>query len=181
MKLMFASDIHGDYNSMLDVKSTFDNEKADKLVLCGDLLYHGPRNDLPPSYNPKGVIELLNSMSDKIISVRGNCDGEVDQMVLDFPILADFTLIYDFDLRIYVTHGHVYSPENPLKLKNGDIMVSGHTHIYGINEDNGNYFINPGSASIPKENNPKSYMVYENKTFTIKTFDAQVLKTLNLN
>lgn len=180
MKLLFASDIHGDYSSCQELINSFKSEKADMLVLSGDLLYHGPRNDLPEGYNPKKVIELLNSLSDKIIAVRGNCDGEVDQMVLDFPIMADYSLIYADGIKIYVTHGHIYSPENPLKMHEGDVMVSGHTHVLMAEQKDNKIFLNPGSASIPKENNPKTYMIYENSEFIIKTFDNKIIKNITL-
>lgn len=180
MKYLFASDIHGSKKAAQQVKDLFIKEKADYLVLCGDLLYHGPRNDLPEEYNPKAVIEILNSLADKIIAVRGNCDAEVDQMVLSFPMLADYTLIFDNNLRIYVSHGHIYSKENPLKLCINDFFVCGHTHILDISKENGFYYLNPGSVSIPKENNPPSYMIYENNKFLIKDLDTNVIKSLNI-
>lgn len=176
MKLIFASDLHGSACDAQCIKDIFYKEKADKLVLCGDLLYHGPRNDLPEDYNPKRVIEILNSVAGDIIAVRGNCDSEVDQMVLDFPITADYVLIYAESIRIYVTHGHIYNSESPMKLKENDVLVCGHTHIMKAERCNGFYHINPGSAALPKNGNPKTYMVYENKCFTIKTLDgAEVL------
>lgn len=180
MKLLFASDIHGDYDSCLQLIDAFKTENADMLVLSGDLLYHGPRNDLPESYNPKKVIELLNSVADNIIAVRGNCDSEVDQMVLDFPMLADYVLIYAGSKKIYITHGHVYSPESPLKLSDGDIMVSGHTHVLKAEHKGNKTFLNPGSVSIPKENNPKTYMIYENDEFKIKSFNGEILKNITV-
>ncbi len=180
MKYMFASDIHGSASAARKVKDIFLREQADYLVLCGDLLYHGPRNDLPDEYNPKAVIEILNSLSDKIIAVRGNCDSEVDQMVLDFPMLCDYTLIFD-SIRIYVTHGHIYNQENPMKLSNGDFMVSGHTHVLRVSENNGITYLNPGSVSIPKENNPPSYMLYQYNTFTIKDLSGNIIKEHTVN
>lgn len=180
MKLMFVSDIHGDEVCAEAVFNKFFEEKADKLVICGDVLYHGPRNDLPKGYKPKGVANILNKISDKIISVRGNCDSEVDQMMLEFPVMSDYALISVDGVNIYVTHGHIYSPENPLKLQKGDVLVSGHTHILDITKKTGMLFLNPGSVSIPKQNNPKTYMIYENKEFTIKTFDDEIIKSVNL-
>ena len=176
MKYLFASDLHGSAPAVQVLKDTFYKEKADFLVLCGDLLYHGPRNDLPDGYNPKEVIEILNSLSDKIIAVRGNCDTEVDQMVLNFPMLCDYSLITDNEVRMYVTHGHIYNQSNPLKLSDGDVMISGHTHILTISKNDDITFINPGSVSIPKENNPKSYMIYENRSFKIKDFEGKIIK-----
>ena len=180
MKLLFASDIHGDSTTCEELIQIFKTENADMLVLSGDLLYHGPRNDLPEGYNPKEVIELLNSVSNKIIAVRGNCDSEVDQMVLDFPMMADYTLIYADGIKIYVTHGHIYSPQNPLKLSDGEIMVSGHTHVLNADRIENKIFLNPGSVSIPKENNPKTYMVYEKGEFTIKTLQGDIIKSVNV-
>ena len=179
MKLVFGSDIHGSASAAQNLAAAYAYEGADKLVLCGDLLYHGPRNDLPEDYNPKKVIEILNSMSDKIIAVRGNCDGEVDQMVLDFPVGADYTLIYADGIRMYVTHGHVYSPEKPMKLSGADVLISGHTHVLKALKTDGFYYVNPGSAALPKENNPKSYAVYENGRFAIKTFGREIIRELD--
>ncbi len=178
MKLIFGSDIHGSLSAAENISRVFAEEKADKLILCGDLLYHGPRNDLPVDYAPKKVIEILNSLSDKIIAVRGNCDGEVDQMVLDFPIGADYSLVYADGIRMYITHGHVYSPEKPMKLSENDVLISGHTHVLKALKLGEFYHINPGSAALPKENNPKSYAVYENGIFEIKTFDNEVIEKL---
>ena len=180
MKYLFASDIHGSEIAAKKLKDAFVMENADFLVLCGDLLYHGPRNDLPEGYNPKAVIEILNSMSDKIIAVRGNCDTEVDQMVLTFPMLCDYSVIVDNSLRMYVTHGHIYNENQPLKLVKGDILICGHTHVLSISENDEFTYLNPGSVSIPKENNPKSYMIYEDSNFIIKDFDANIIKKLTV-
>ena len=181
MKYLFASDIHGSQTAAMKLKDKFYEERADFLVLCGDLLYHGPRNDLPDGYNPKAVIEILNSLSDKIIAVRGNCDTEVDQMVLTFPMLADYLLLTDNGVRMYVTHGHIYNAEKPLKLLKGDFLICGHTHVLRILEKDGFTYLNPGSITIPKENNPQSYMIYENKTIVIKDFDGKTIKELSIN
>ena len=180
MKYMFASDIHGSASAARKIKDIFLNEQADFLVLCGDLLYHGPRNDLPCEYNPKAVIEILNSLSDKIIAIRGNCDSEVDQMVLNFPMLCDYTLIFD-NIRMYVTHGHIYNEDNPLKLSSGDVVISGHTHVLKVLEKEGITYLNPGSVSIPKENNPPSYMIYEKNNFKIMDLDGNVIKEHRVN
>ena len=171
MKFVFASDIHGSAEDAQTVKEIFVKEQADKLILCGDLLYHGPRNDLPKDYNPKKVIEILNSVSDDIIAVRGNCDSEVDQMVLNFPIMADYALIYDKNARMNITHGHIYNIDNPIKLKEGDVLICGHTHVLSAKQRNKIHHINPGSAALPKNGNPKSYMVYDNNQFVIRTLD----------
>lgn len=168
MKLMLASDIHGSAYYAEKMKAAYERENADKLALLGDLLYHGPRNDLPRDYAPKKVIEILNGMKNELLCVRGNCDTEVDQMVLDFPILADYAVIYDGDKTLYLTHGHIFNPQNPPKLNKGDYLVNGHTHI-PANEYMGDFtYINPGSVSIPKNGSGHSYMIYENGEFTLK-------------
>ena len=181
MKLLVASDIHGDLDSAKWIIKAFKNESCDKILLLGDILYHGPRNDLPNSYSPKAVISILNEYKEKIIAVRGNCDTEVDQMVLEFPILSDYTCIFDSGLTIYATHGHKYTKDAPLPMCNHDIMLGGHTHIPEIKEFNkNNLYINPGSIALPKENNPRTYMVYENRNFTIKTIDGSVFTEIKL-
>ena len=176
MKLLIASDIHGDLDSMEKVLCAFKSEGADKLLLLGDLLYHGPRNDLPKTYAPKAVIELLNSNREKIIAVRGNCDTEVDQMVLSFPILADYAFLSLDGLSVFATHGHHHNTATPPALREGEILLHGHTHVLKCEEfGNGNFYLNPGSAALPKENNPRSYMVYENRCFTVKDFSGNVI------
>ena len=180
MKLIIASDIHGGEKGAEFIKNVFLEEKADKLVLCGDLLYHGPRNDLPDDYNPKAVIKILNSMCDNILAVRGNCDAEVDQMVLEFPIMSDYIVINDNDLRMYITHGHIYNEQNPMKLKENDVLVCGHTHVLKLEKSDYFYHVNPGSCTLPKEENPKTYIVYENKKFTVKTFDNCIIKEMKI-
>ena len=167
MKLMFASDIHGSAYYARLLKEKYIEEKADKLILLGDLLYHGPRNDLPEGYNPKEVIEILNSMKNELLCVRGNCDTEVDQMVLEFPILADYAVMYLDGKMLYITHGH--HPQNPPMLKDGDYLMNGHTHISAIQDFGGFVYLNPGSVSIPKENTDHSYMIYENGKFELKS------------
>ena len=176
MKLLIASDIHGDLESMELVLRAFESEGADKMLLLGDLLYHGPRNDLPKTYAPKAVIELLNANKDNILAVRGNCDTEVDQMVLKFPILADYAYLSLDGLAVFATHGHNHNTENQPPISKGDILLHGHTHVLKCLEfGNQNYYLNPGSAALPKENNPRTYMVYENRTFTVKDFDKNIV------
>ena len=141
MKFFVASDIHGDSYWAKRVIDAFTASKADKLVLLGDILYHGPRNDLPAHYEPKKVIELFNSIANKIIAVRGNCDTEVDQMVLQFPILADYIYLVDEGQVFFVTHGHVYNPMNlPAVMPEDAILLTGHTHVAGCS----GYTINHG-------------------------------------
>ena len=169
MKLMIASDIHGSTYYCRKMIDAFYEHKADKLLLLGDILYHGPRNDLPKEYAPKTVIKILNPLKDKILCVRGNCDSEVDQMVLDFPILADYALLYIDGRTIFATHGHVYNNDNLPSLSEGDILLHGHTHIPAL-QDMGNYtYINPGSVSIPKDGSEHSYIIMENGEFKFCT------------
>ena len=180
MKWLIASDIHGSAYWCRRLLEKYAEEKADRLILLGDVLYHGPRNDLPDEYAPKKVIEMLNGMSDSILCVRGNCDTEVDQMVLNFPVLADYALIELGERMIYMTHGHVYNENNLPPLREGDILLHGHTHVSKC-VDHGNYvYMNPGSVSIPKENTPHGYMTLENGTFLWKSLDGEKIKEYTL-
>ena len=184
MKLMFASDIHGSLAACERVLACYEKEGADRLVLLGDLLYHGPRNDLPENYNPKGVIALLNEKKAELLCVRGNCDAEVDQMVLEFPILADYMLLPLFtkagERTAFVTHGHLFNLDQLPPHKDGDLLIHGHTHVLCVKEQDGVTYINPGSAALPKEGNPKTYMVYEDGVFAIKTLDGEEVLTYTL-
>lgn len=161
MKLMIASDIHGSSYYCRKMIEAYRQEEADRLLLLGDLLYHGPRNDLPRDYNPKEVISMLNAIKNNLLCVRGNCDTEVDQMVLDFPILAEYCLLELDGRTIFATHGHNFNPDNLPMLKEGDILLNGHTHI-PANQNMGTYtYMNPGSISIPKEGSAHGYMIYD--------------------
>ncbi len=173
MKLLIASDLHGDAAATRRLTRRFDAEGADRLLLLGDLLYHGPRNPLPESYAPREVIELLSPLADRILTVRGNCDTEVDQMVLPFPILAPYCLLAADGLTFFATHGHLYNPDNPPPLAAGDLLLCGHTHVPAHRTfGRDNLYINPGSVSMPKENSPAGYMIYEAGIFTHKTMDG---------
>ena len=172
MKIMVASDIHGSAYYCQKMTEAYKNSGAQKLLLLGDILYHGPRNDLPKEYAPKKVIEMLNNISDEILCVRGNCDSEVDQMVLKFNIMAEYAIIYDGERMIFATHGHKFNKDNLPSLKKGDILLHGHTHI-PVNESiDGITVMNPGSVSIPKENSWHGYMILENGTYTWYDFDG---------
>ena len=129
MKLMIASDIHGSALYCRAMLDAFERENAQRLILLGDILYHGPRNDLPDGYAPKQVIALLNPLREKLMCVRGNCEAEVDQMVLEFPVLADYALMALGERMIYITHGHLHGEDNPPPLCPGDILLCGHTHV----------------------------------------------------
>ena len=181
MKIFIASDIHGDIECAKATVEAYKEEGADKLLLLGDLLYHGPRNDLPPAYAPKKVIELLNSYKENIIAVRGNCDTEVDQMVLSFPILADYAVIYADGITVYATHGHNHNLEKLPPLSRGDMLLHGHTHVLCAKPfGECSYYLNPGSVTLPKEGNPKTYAILENGVFTVKDFNKSVVLSVDL-
>ena len=180
MKWMIASDIHGSAAYCEKLLAAFGREQADRLLLLGDLLYHGPRNDLPQGYAPKEVIAQLSGVKDKVFCVRGNCEAEVDQMVLPFPVLADYCLLEQKGRVIFATHGHHYNLENPPLLQPGDVLLHGHTHIPAKDNSLGFWYLNPGSVSIPKENSPHSYMTLEDGQFLWKDLDGAVYDILAL-
>ena len=176
MKWMIASDLHGSAYYCRKMLEAFEREGADRLFLLGDLLYHGPRNDLPREYAPKEVIPLLNGKKEKLLCVRGNCDAEVDQMVLEFPVLADYAVIPVGRRLIYATHGHIYHVKNLPPLAPGDVLLHGHTHVPAWTEfGQGNLYLNPGSVSIPKENSPHSYMTLEENTMQWKELESSAV------
>ncbi len=176
MKLMIASDIHGSAFFCRKLIECFVEEKPDRLLILGDILYHGPRNDLPTEYNPKEVITMLNEIKSHILCVRGNCDTEVDQMVLDFPILADYAVLYIGGKAIYATHGHIYNKSSPPNLSSGDILLFGHTHVPEYSIVNDIIYLNPGSVSIPKENSRHGYLILENSNFYRKDLNDKTYK-----
>lgn len=173
MKWVIASDIHGSAYYCEQLLSAFEKEEADKLLLLGDVLYHGPRNDLPRDYAPKKVIAMLNAMKDRIMCVRGNCDTEVDQMVLEFPVLADYGIITVGSRMIYATHGHNYNPDKLPPLQKGDALLYGHIHVPKCYTQDGVLILNPGSVSIPKEGSAHSYMVLEDNRLFWKDMDGK--------
>lgn len=176
MKWMIASDLHGSAYYCRKMLEAFEREGADRLFLLGDLLYHGPRNDLPREYAPKEVIPLLNGKKEKLLCVRGNCDAEVDQMVLEFPVLADYAVLPVGQRLIYATHGHIYHVKNLPPLAPGDVLLHGHTHVPAWTEfGQGNLYLNPGSVSIPKENSPHSYMTLEENTMQWKELESNAV------
>ncbi len=175
MKWLIASDIHGSAYYCRQLIKQYEAEQADRLLLLGDLLYHGPRNDLPKDYAPKEVIDMLNPLAADILCVRGNCEAEVDQMVLQFPVLADYALLSEGCRLIFATHGHVWNASNLPPLHSGDILLHGHTHV-PVCEAFGEYmYMNPGSVSIPKDGAPRSYMTLEGEEFTWKTLDGETI------
>lgn len=165
MKLFIASDLHGSAYYTKLMLDAYIESGADRLVLLGDILYHGPRNDLPRDYSPKSVSQMLNEHADKIIAVRGNCEAEVDSLMLDFIVTSDYGVIFDGNNVMYLSHGHRAIPKMP----DGSMYFTGHTHVPCDNMENGIRFINPGSVSIPKENSPHSAIIYDNGT--IKWYD----------
>lgn len=168
MKLLIASDIHGSAHFCEALADRIDEESPDTILLLGDLLYHGPRNALPEGYDPMAVAEILNGLKQRIVAVRGNCEAEVDQMVLDFPCMTDYTeLIDEHGHVLFATHGHIWSPENLPYLPSGSAFIYGHTHIKLLEERNGILHINPGSVSIPKDGS-RSYAVFDGGRFALK-------------
>lgn len=172
MKWMIASDIHGSAYYCRELLGAFERENASKLLLLGDVLYHGPRNDLPRDYAPKEVIAMLNGIKEKLLCVRGNCDTEVDQMVLEFPVLADYAILVAGERMIYATHGHVYNENKLPPLQKGDVLLHGHTHVPKCVEHEDYLYINPGSVSIPKENSPHGYLILDGAQLTWKSLDG---------
>ena len=180
MKYMFASDVHGSAYYCRKMLDAYREEKAERLVLLGDLLYHGPRNDLPKDYAPKEVISMLNALKREIYAVLGNCEAEVDQMVLQFPVMADYCILNLDGRTFYATHGHIYNENNLPPVQDGDILIHGHTHVLRAEQKEGYILLNPGSVSIPKEGNPPTYGIYENGVFLIRDFEGNIVKQINL-
>lgn len=171
MKLIIASDIHGSAFWCRKLMELVEAERPDRLVLLGDLLYHGPRNDLPRDYAPKQVIPMLSVYKDIILAVRGNCEAEVDQMVLPFPCMADYALLSADGLGMYLTHGHRRCPDDLPPLPEGTVFLSGHTHVKLDEMRGGIRCLNPGSVSIPKDGS-HSCLIYENGEFFFRILEA---------
>lgn len=176
MKLLIASDIHGSAKYCRQLLEAFTREGADKLVLLGDILYHGPRNPLPEEYAPQEVAGMLTEIKDKIICVRGNCDAEIDECLLPFP-LCDYSLIYTDGLNICLSHGHRDVPP----LGKGDVYLTGHTHLgCNVKHPEGYYQLNPGSVSLPKEDSTRGYILYSGRVFTFKSLEGEQYDKLDL-
>lgn len=180
MKWMIASDLHGSAYYCRRMLEAYDREGADRLLLLGDLLYHGPRNDLPREYAPKQVIELLNARKADIYCVRGNCEAEVDQMVLEFPVLADYFLLAAGKQMIFATHGHQYNKEHLPPMHPGDILLHGHTHVPAWEQAGDILYLNPGSVSIPKNGSSHSYMIFRDGEFSWKQIDGMEYRKLHI-
>ncbi len=172
MKYYIVSDIHGSALYCRKIIESFQCEAADRMIVLGDILYHGPRNDLPEEYSPKKVIEMLNPLKEKLLCVRGNCEAEVDQMVLNFPVLADHAILELNKNIVFITHGHKYNTSNLPPMSAGDILLHGHTHIPACEKYGDITYLNPGSASIPKNGSHHGYMTLENGIFIWKDFDG---------
>ena len=177
MKLMIASDLHGSAYFTQKLMERYRLEQPDKLLLLGDLLYHGPRNALPQDYSCPDVATQLNAVKDSIVAVRGNCDCEVDQMVLEFPMMGDYALLEVNGLSLYATHGHMWGEAYPPAMSPGAILVTGHTHVPACVPHGRFTYVNPGSVSIPKGGSTYSYLMLEGRTFTWKDLDGQAYKT----
>jgi uncharacterized protein len=180
MKLFFISDIHGSLFYLEKVLKHFEKDKFDFIINLGDSLYHGPRNPLPKDYNPSQVAEILNKYKNKMLAVRGNCDSEVDQMLIKFPMMSDYSIILYEKKRLFLTHGHIFNANNLPELSVGDVLIHGHSHIPTAEKIDNIYIFNPGSVSLPKENNPNSFGILENNAFFIKDFNGNTLKQINI-
>ena len=173
MKLLIASDIHGSAFWCEQLLCAFERENADKLILLGDLLYHGPRNDFPDEYAPKKVFAMLNAIKEKITAIRGNCDSEVDQMVLEFPMMADYAILSAGNKTLFLTHGHLFNADMPPLLKDGDVLFNGHFHTPEYRRlKNGALYANCGSVSLPKPDYPHSYILVDGNTLYWKDLET---------
>ena len=174
MKWLIASDIHGSAYYCRELIRVFKEERADRMLLLGDILYHGPRNDLPKEYAPKEVAALLNDIKDRIYAVRGNCEAEVDQLMFQFPVMAEYVLIPCGERMIIAAHGHNFNEDRLPAIRHGDILLNGHTHVPACREHEHYIYMNPGSVSIPKEDSHHGYMMMEDGHFMWKDFAGNV-------
>ena len=180
MKLLIASDIHGSAHYCAQLMARVEAEAPKTVLLLGDLLYHGPRNALPEEYDCPRAYDMLNTIAQKIVAVRGNCDSEVDQMVLEFPIMADYALLEWDGAVLYATHGHIWNEENTPPMTRGTVLLNGHFHVPAARRHDGWHYINPGSTSIPKDGSPESYLILEHNVFTWKDMNGKAYQTYSL-
>jgi len=181
MKFFILSDIHGSVPAFKKAMAAFTAEKADYLVLCGDYLNHGPRNPIPEGYDPQRLAPMINDYKMRILAVRGNCDSEVDQMLLEFPCSSDYILFFTGKRRCFVTHGHLYQKDNHPPLLPGDVFISGHTHVSLLEKHEGLIFLNPGSPSIPKDGSVPGYAIIDTDSISLKSLDGVELKNLKFD
>lgn len=179
MKYLILSDIHGSLQTLQRALAFYADQSCDMLCILGDILNYGPRNGLPEDLNPQGIAETLNAMADQIVAIRGNCDSEVDQMLLQFPILADYTLLVDEGRKLFLTHGHIYNKVNMPKGK-FDAVFTGHTHLWELEQNGGTTYCNTGSITFPKGGNPPTLAVYESGQIAVYTLDGTLLRSLSL-
>lgn len=181
MRYMIISDIHGSTRFLEKVIQRFHEEAYDYLIILGDILYHGPRNPIPEGHNPQGVVELLNPLAEKIIACRGNCEAEVDQMLLAFPCLGDYSQIIEGGVRLFATHGHLYTADNFPKTGGKEIFLYGHTHLWELKKEDNLLICNPGSITLPKQNRPHTYATYENGVMAVYTLEGDMLASLSID
>jgi putative phosphoesterase len=174
MKLLILSDIHGSFKALEKTLEAYGKENCSMIVLLGDVLFHEPQNSISRSPEIKKTIELLNSVSDKILAVRGNCDREVDQTVLHFPIMNEYRILFDGNRQLFLTHGHLFNKYNMPSLNKGDIFACGHSHVAQIIERQGIIHFNPGSISMPRENTLSSYGLYDGENLLVKSLDGDL-------
>ena len=180
MKYLIVSDIHGSLPRLQTVLDIFRRESCDMLLILGDILNYGPRNSIPEGIDPKGITEALNSLSDRIVAVRGNCDSEVDQMLLSFPMMADYSIVVESGKRIFLTHGHKYTAES-LPNTSFDVFISGHTHIWKLDKTaDGKVVCNTGSITFPKENNVPTFAILDNGVLSIRNLENKILKQVEM-
>jgi len=178
MKYVIASDIHGDKISAEKVVKIFKTEKANKLILLGDIYNHGPRNQIPTGYSPMDVASVFNGVKDNLMVIKGNCDSAVDTMISDFDFIENAILVVE-DRTIFLTHGHIYNIDNPPKTK-FDAVIYGHFHTGFIKEKDGTLYVNAGSTTLPKCGTEKSYLLIEDKTIYLKTLDGDIIDKIDL-
>ena len=179
MKYLLVSDIHGCLPTLEKVLSFYDKNHCDMLCILGDILNYGPRNTIPEGINAPGIVAVLNKRAKDIIAVRGNCEAEVDQMLLHFPVLSDYTLIVDNGKKLFLTHGHIYNKEN-MPQAGIDAIIYGHTHLWELSKQNSILIANTGSITFPKGGNEPTFMTYENGLFTVFNLNGKILKQENI-
>lgn len=179
MKYLIVSDIHGSVSRLKTVLDFYRKNKCDMLLILGDILNYGPRNGLPDDLNPQAIVALLNSMKDEIIAIRGNCDSEVDQMLLDFPIMSDYTIVVDNGIKLFLTHGHIFNENNLPKGKN-HCIIYGHTHLWKLEKKDDIIICNTGSITFPKGGNEPTFCVYENKNIFTYNIEGKLLDKISI-